>query len=108
MSPPRSGGRGRSSRPAFPASLSPRTRGALMQQPDRRITATFLRWTFARAVFHRGYVLVSSLYFVINAHLSGYQLLLLATTMSITLVLSDIPLGVWSDAFSRKWPLVIG
>src|SRR5215475_13802068 len=29
------------------------------------ITATFLRWTFLRAVFHRGYVLASGLYFVV-------------------------------------------
>ncbi len=28
--------------------------------------------------------------------------------MSVTLVLSDIPTGVWSDAIGRKWPLVIG
>ena len=71
-------------------------------------TTTFLRWTFCRAVFHRGYVLTSGLYFVLDAHLSAYQLLVLATAMSVTLVLSDIPLGVWSDSFSRKWPLVIG
>ena len=78
-------------------------------QPGREeITTTFLRWTFSRAVFHRGYVLTSGLYFVLDAHLSGYQLLVLATIMSITLVLSDVPLGVWSDVFSRKWPLVIG
>jgi hypothetical protein len=30
----------------------------------------FLRWTFLRAVFHRGYVLTSGLYFVVTAHLS--------------------------------------
>jgi MFS family permease len=72
------------------------------------VAAMFLRWTFARAVFHRGYVLTSGLYFVLDAHLSAYQLLALATVMSITLLLSDIPFGVWSDAFSRKWPLVIG
>jgi MFS family permease len=74
----------------------------------RALTITFLRWTFWRAVFHRGYVLTSSLYFVVTAHLSASQLLVLATVMSITLALSDIPLGVWSDSFSRKWPLVIG
>ena len=83
-----------------------------MDGPDQPghedITTTFLRWTFSRAIFHRGYVLTSGLYFVLDAHLSGYQLLVLATIMSITLVLSDVPLGVWSDVFSRKWPLVIG
>ncbi len=67
-----------------------------------------MRWTFLRAAFHRGYVLVSGLYFVVVAHLSAAQLVLLGTVIGITLVLSDGPTGVWSDAFSRKWPLVIG
>jgi MFS family permease len=72
------------------------------------VATTFLRWTFMRAVFHRGYVLVSSLYFVINAHLTASQLILLGTAVSTTLLLSDIPTGVWSDTISRKWPLVFG
>jgi MFS transporter, DHA3 family, tetracycline resistance protein len=77
--------------------------------PVRRdIAATFLQWTYMRALFHRGYVLLSSLYFVVTAHLSAFQLLLLGTVMAVTMLLSDIPTGVWSDAFSRKWPLVIG
>jgi MFS family permease len=79
-------------------------------RPDlvRNVATTFLRWTYLRAMFHRGYVLASGLYFVLDAHLSAFQLLVLGTVMSLTLVLSDIPTGVWSDAFSRKWPLVIG
>jgi MFS family permease len=81
-------------------------RGRLAAGPD--VATTFLRWTYLRAVFHRGYVLASSLYFVVHDRLSAAQLLLLGTVMSATLVLSDIPAGVWSDAFSRKWPLVIG
>jgi MFS family permease len=72
------------------------------------LATTFLRWTFGRAVLHRGYVLASGLYFVVDAHLSAFQLVLLGAAMSVTLLLSDIPAGVWSDAFSRKWPLVIG
>jgi MFS family permease len=77
--------------------------------PDGDETAaTFLRWTYMRAASHRGYVLVSSLYFVVTAHLSASQLLVLGAVVAVTLVLSDIPAGVWSDSFSRKWPLVIG
>jgi len=53
-------------------------------------------------------VLVSSLYFVVTAHLSAFQLLVLGAAMAVTMVLSDVPSGVLSDAFSRKWPLVIG
>jgi MFS family permease len=74
----------------------------------RDVATTFLRWTYLRAVFHRGYVLASGLYFVVDAHLSASQIVLLGTVMSITLVLSDIPTGVWSDMSGRKWPLVIG
>jgi MFS transporter, DHA3 family, tetracycline resistance protein len=59
-------------------------------------------------VCHRGYVLTPSLYFVTQAHLSAAQLVLLGTGMAVTLTVSDIPAGVWSDAFSRKWPLVLG
>ena len=72
------------------------------------VAGTFLRWTFLRAVFHKGYVLVSGLYFVITAHLSASELLVLGTVLSVTLLVSDIPTGVWSDAVSRKWPLVAG
>jgi MFS transporter, DHA3 family, tetracycline resistance protein len=91
----RRGRTGRLRRPGHPAD-------------DAGIRAAFLRWTFLRAVFHRGYVLASGLYFVVAAHLSAAQLVLLGAVMALTLLLSDIPAGVWSDAFSRKWPLVIG
>jgi MFS family permease len=67
-----------------------------------------LRWTFLRAVFHRGYVLTCGLYFVLDAHLSASQLVGLGTVVSVTLLLSDIPTGAWSDAVSRTRPLVAG
>jgi len=70
--------------------------------------SAFLRWTCTRAVFHRGYVLTSGIYFVVNARLSASQIIGLGTVMAVTLTLSDIPAGAWSDTFSRKWPLVAG
>ena len=79
---------------------------ALAAGPD--VATTFLRWTFMRAMSHKGYVLVSGLYFVIDARLSAFQLIVLGTVLSATLLASDIPTGVWSDAVSRKRPLVIG
>jgi len=42
--------------------------------PD--IAATFLRWTWMRAVLHRGYWLVTNLYLIVDAHLSPVQLVL--------------------------------
>jgi MFS transporter, DHA3 family, tetracycline resistance protein len=74
----------------------------------RDVATIFLRWTFVRAIFHRGYVLVALLYFVLDAHLSASQLAFLGTAMSLTLALSDVPTGVWADAIGRKRPLVIG
>src|SRR5918911_981067 len=74
----------------------------------RYVTTTFLRWMYLRSAFHRGYVLTSGLYFVVAAHLSGSQLVLLGTIMSLTLVVCDIPAGVWADAIGRRWPLVLG
>jgi MFS transporter, DHA3 family, tetracycline resistance protein len=78
------------------------------QAAGHDIAATFLRWTFLRSVFHRGYVLVSGLYLVVDAHLDASQLLVLGTVAAVTLLVSDLPAGVWSDAVSRKWPLVAG
>ena len=74
----------------------------------RNIECTFLRWTLLRAIFHRGYTLTSSLYFVIVARLSAAELLALVVVISAVYLVADIPLGAWSDTFSRKWPLVIG
>lgn len=74
----------------------------------RDLTTTFVRWTGLRAVFHRGYVLTAGLYFVVTAHLSASQIVLLGTTVSLTLLLLNIPGGVWADAISRKWALVLG
>jgi MFS family permease len=77
--------------------------------PQRRdIVTIFFRWLFLRGTFNRGYVLTSSLYFVVEAHLSASQIVFLGTVMSTTLMLTDIPTGVWADALGRKRPLVIG
>jgi hypothetical protein len=76
---------------------------ALAAGPD--VAATFLRWTFLRAIFHKGYVLVSGLYFVITARLSAFQLIVLGTVLSATLLASDIPTGSgrMRSAASGRW-----
>src|SRR5215471_6732191 len=60
----------------------------------RNVVTIFLSWRYMRAVFHRGYVLTSSLYFVVTAHLSASQIVLLGTAMSVTLVVLNIPTGI--------------
>lgn len=48
------------------------------------------------------------IYFVVDAHLSAPQLVVLGTVVSVTLGLCDIPAGAWADAIGRRWSLAIG
>ncbi|MDQ3548429.1 MAG: MFS transporter [Chloroflexota bacterium] len=73
--------------------------------PD--ITAVFLRWMGMRAVLHRGYWLVTSLYLVVDAQLSAFQLVFLGTAQGIISLVVEVPAGVVADTISRKWALVI-
>ena len=75
--------------------------------PDRDVAATFLRWTFLRATFHRGYWLVTSLYLVVEADLSAFQLVFLGTAQGLTALLAEVPTGVMADTISRKRSVVI-
>jgi MFS family permease len=72
------------------------------------VAVTFSWWLGLRGMLNRSYVLTSGLYFVVTAHLSASQLVLLGTSTSLTLLLADIPTGVWADSISRKWSLVLG
>ncbi|WP_219467901.1 MFS transporter, partial [Nonomuraea rhizosphaerae] len=72
------------------------------------VAGTYVRWTGLRALLHRGYVLVSNLYFVLVGRLTAADLLLLGTVVAAAMVVSDLPAGVWSDARSRRWTLVAG
>ncbi len=73
--------------------------------PD--ITAVFLRWMGMRAVLHRGYWLVTSLYLVVDAQLSAFQLVFLGTAQGIISLVVEVPAGVVADTISRKWALMI-
>jgi MFS family permease len=87
-----------------------RQTGDLLRQhclQRRDVVTIFFRWLFMRGAFNRGYVLTSGLYFVIGAHLPASQIVFLGTAMSVTLLLTDIPTGIWADALGRKRPLVI-
>jgi MFS family permease len=88
--------------------LNPRILTRQNHDKEPGVATAFLRWTCARAVFHRGYVLTSSIYFVVDARLSASEIIGLGTVVAVTLTLSDVPAGAWSDTFSRKWPLVAG
>ena len=76
-------------------------------EPDRDIAALYLRWTWLRAVFHRGWWLSTSLYLVVVADLSASQLLFYGAVLALTMLLAEVPTGVMADAISRKRSLVL-
>lgn len=67
----------------------------------------FLRWSWLRALLHRGYWLVTSLYLVVDAGLSPAQLVFIGVAQGFVSLLFEIPTGVMADTISRKWSLVI-
>ncbi|MGH2599639.1 MAG: MFS transporter [Dehalococcoidia bacterium] len=73
--------------------------------PD--IATVFLRWSWLRAALHRGFWLVTSLYLVIDAGLSPFQLVLIGVAQGFVSLLFEIPTGVMADTISRKWSLII-
>ena len=76
-----------------------------MPPPD--VARVFLRWAWARSLCFRGYWLVTSLYLVVIADLTAFQLVFLGTAMELTVLVSEIPTGVMADTISRKWSIVI-
>jgi MFS family permease len=73
--------------------------------PD--VATVFLRWSWLRALLHRGYWLVASLYLVIDAGLSPAQLVLIGVAQGFVSLVFEIPTGVIADTISRKWSLII-
>jgi MFS family permease len=73
--------------------------------PD--LVVVFLRWTWWRAVLHRGWWLVTSVYLVVDARLSPAQLVLIGVAQGAVGLVFEIPAGVVADTISRKWSLVV-
>lgn len=71
------------------------------------ISTHFVRWSWLRSALHSGYWLVTSLYLVLDAGLSPFQLALIGVAQGIVSLLFEIPTGVMADTISRKWSLVI-
>jgi MFS family permease len=70
------------------------------------IRRRFLRWNFTRSALHRGYWLVTSLYLVVDANLTAFQLVFLGTAQGVISFVAEVPAGVFADTISRKWSLV--
>jgi MFS family permease len=68
--------------------------------------AAYLRWIWCRALLHRGWWLVTSVYLVVDARLSGAQLVLIGVAQALTGLACEIPAGALADAIGRKRVLV--
>lgn len=75
--------------------------------PNRDVSSLYIRWTAVRALFHRGWWLVTSLYLVVDAGLSPFQLVFVGTAQQVTALVFEIPTGVLADTVSRKWSIVV-
>lgn len=71
------------------------------------VAAVFLRWVFLRAILHRGWWLVTSLYLVVEADLAALQLVFLGTSQNLTALVLEVPTGVVADTLGRKTSIVV-
>ncbi|WP_432950308.1 MFS transporter [Kribbella sp. CA-253562] len=71
------------------------------------LVAAFVRWTWARAVLHNGWWLVTSVYLVVDAGLTASQIVLIGAVQGVFALCCEVPAGVLADTFSRKWSLVL-
>lgn len=78
-----------------------------MSGDGSNLAAVFVRWTWCRALLHRGWWAVTSVYLVVDAHLSASELVLIGVGQSFAALVFEVPAGVFADTVSRKWSLVI-
>ncbi|MGW4945753.1 MFS transporter [Actinoplanes sp. NPDC004185] len=73
--------------------------------PD--LGTVFVRWTWCRAVLHRGWWLVTSVYLVVDAQLGPSELVVIGVVQAGVALVFEVPAGVVADTVSRKWSLVL-
>jgi MFS family permease len=73
--------------------------------PD--LATRFLRYSFARGLCGRGYWLAASIYLVVVADLTPAELLLIGAAQAITVLVAEVPAGVFADTVSRRLSLVV-
>ncbi len=76
-------------------------------QQSRSIASKFIFWTRTRALFYRGWWLVTSLYLVTVGHLTPSQLVMIGVFQGIVSLIFEVPAGVVADTVSRKKALLI-
>jgi hypothetical protein len=67
----------------------------------------YARWIWCRALLHRGWWLVTSVYLVIDARLEASELVLIGVAQAVVALVFEVPAGVVADTLSRKWSLVV-
>jgi MFS family permease len=77
-----------------------------MTRPRPDLGTVFAWWVWCRALLHRGWWLITSVYLVTDAHLEASQLVLIGVAQALTGLIFEVPAGVLADTFSRKWSLV--
>lgn len=73
----------------------------------RDLAVLYVRYCLGRAACARGWWLVTSLYLVVVADLTPFQLVFIGVAQSLLAVCAEIPAGVLADTVSRKWSLVV-
>jgi MFS family permease len=68
--------------------------------------ALYVGWVWWRALLHRGWWLVTSVYLVADARLSGAQLVGVGVAQALIGLVCEIPAGAVADAVSRRRALV--
>jgi Major Facilitator Superfamily len=71
------------------------------------LATVFLRWVWWRALLHKGWWLVTSVYLVVDARLSPSELVLIGCAQGAVALVFEIPAGVVADTISRKRSLVV-
>ncbi len=71
------------------------------------VASLYAAWFFVRSFLHRGWWIVTSLYLVTEAGLSPFELVFIGTAQAITVIAAEVPAGIFADAYSRKWSLVL-
>ena len=67
----------------------------------------YLIWSGGFSAALHGFWVLSTVYAITEVGLTAFQLVMLGTALEITVLVSEIPTGVVSDAISRKWSVVL-
>ncbi|WP_030442665.1 MFS transporter [Actinoplanes subtropicus] len=69
--------------------------------------AVYARWVWCRALLHRGWWLVTSVYLVVDARMPAERLVLIGVAQAAVGLVFEVPAGMLADTVSRKWSLVV-